>query len=218
MAERHRLAPYHRDRFPSQSLHDVVARLVCDAACLVEKEWHESWAVARKVLRRHRGGPVVDLAGGHGLAAFLILLQDRDTPEARVVDTRVPDSVGRLREVLAVRWPGLVARWRFLPGDLAGASIPTDARLLGIHACGGLTDVILERAVAHAVRVAVLPCCHSRSRQDAGGLDGWLAHDVAVDVVRARRLAEHGFEVHTTTIDDRITPKNRLLIGTPRGR
>ncbi len=215
--DRHRLAPYHKERFPSDTLHDVVARHVCDAACLPEKELHESWAVARKILRRHKGGPVLDLAGGHGLVAFLILLQDRRTPHATVVDPLVPDSAARLREAFAPRWPELVERWRFEPGDLATVDVPVGARLLGIHACGGLTDLVLDRAIATSSRVAVLPCCHSRAKQDAGGLDGWLDHDVAVDVVRARRLAAAGFHVHTTTIDPGITPKNRLLLGTPPG-
>lgn len=215
MAVRHRLAPYHRERFPSDSLHDAVARCVCDAACLAEKEWHESWAVARKVLRRHRGGPVLDLAGGHGLVAFLMLLQDRKTPYATVVDQQLPDSVAKLREALSARWPELVERWRFEPGDLAAVDVDAETRILGIHACGGLTDLVLDRAIATRSRVAVLPCCHSRAKQDAGGLEGWLDHDVAVDVVRARRLADAGFHVHTTTIDAAITPKNRLLLGTP---
>lgn len=171
--------------------------------------------MARKVLRRHRGGPILDLAGGHGLVAFLMLLQDRSTPHATVVDRQVPDSVAKLRAVLAPRWPALVERWRFEAGDLATVDIPDNARLLGIHACGGLTDVVLDRAIATASRVAVLPCCHSRAKQDAGGLEGWLDHDVAVDVVRAQRLAGAGFDVHTSTIDAAITPKNRPLFGTP---
>jgi hypothetical protein len=89
------------------------------------------------------------------------------------------------------------------------------SRALGIHACGGLTDRVLDRAIGTSSRVAVLPCCHSHAKQDTGGLEGWLEPDVAIDVVRARRLAEAGFRVHTTTIDVSITPKNRLLVGTP---
>lgn len=193
-----------------------MARYICDAACLPEKEWYESWAVARKVMRRHRGGPVFDLAGGHGLVAFLILLQDRSTPHATVVDMKVPASVQKLRAVLATRWPDLVERWRFEPGDLTQVDVPDDARLLGIHACGSLTDTVLERAIQTRSRVAVLPCCHSRDKHDSGGLEGWLPHDVAVDVIRARTLAAAGFKVHTATIDASITPKNRLLLGTPQ--
>jgi len=39
---------------------------------------------------------------------------------------------------------------------------------------------------------------------------------MAVDAMRAVRLASHGYRVRTQTIPRAITPKNRLLIGTPR--
>lgn len=212
---RGRLTPHDVGRFPADTLHDTVARLVCDAACLPEKEWHESWAVARKVLRRHRGGPVVDLAGGHGLVGFLVLLQDRSTPRAHVVDRRVPTSAERLRTALGARWPDLAARWVHTEGDLDAPELGGDTRLLGIHACGGLTDRVLDRALQARCRVAVLPCCHSKAKLDAGGLEGWLDHDVAVDATRAARLRAAGYDVHTARIDAAITPKNRLLVGTP---
>jgi hypothetical protein len=38
---------------------------------------------------------------------------------------------------------------------------------------------------------------------------------LAIDVVRAHRLAASGYRVWTQTIPAEITPKNRLLIGAP---
>lgn len=210
-----RLRPADADRFPSEGLFGAVARQICANGALSEKELRESWAVARKVLRRHRGGPVLDLAGGHGLVGWLILLQDRSTPSARVVDRRTPDNAGRLAETLGERWPAVTARWTHQEADLTEIRCTPETRVLGIHACGGLTDRVLDVALAARARVAVLPCCHSRAKQDAGGLTGWLPHDVAVDVLRAGRLRDAGYLVHTALLDPAITPKNRLLIGTP---
>jgi hypothetical protein len=65
------------------------------------------------------------------------------------------------------------------------------------------------------VRVAVLPCCHDLETCDAGDLQGWLDGSLAIDVMRAVRLRQHGYRVWTQTIDASITPKNRLLIGEP---
>jgi hypothetical protein len=39
---------------------------------------------------------------------------------------------------------------------------------------------------------------------------------MAIDVTRARRLVERGYEVHTQLVPETITPKNRLLLGSPR--
>jgi hypothetical protein len=38
---------------------------------------------------------------------------------------------------------------------------------------------------------------------------------LAIDVVRARRLAGQGYQIWTQHIPEDITPKNRLLIGAP---
>jgi hypothetical protein len=211
-SSRSRLTPHHLPEFPDDSLFHSVAREVCNAACLPRKELEESWAVARKVLRRHRGGPVVDLAGGHGLVAFLMLLQDGSTPVATVVDTHVPKSAGRLHSAFSQRWPAVAARWRFQEGDLRSADVGPETRVLGVHACGALTDTILDLAIDAGARVAVLPCCHSTAKLDDGGLGGWLPTDVAIDATRAHRLRTAGYTVHTTTIDPAISPKNRLLM------
>src|SRR5690349_116094 len=57
-----RLTPFDLPRFPSESLFDRLARVVCRAGCLPRKELYEAWEVARRVHRRFRGGRVVDLA------------------------------------------------------------------------------------------------------------------------------------------------------------
>ncbi len=214
-SSRERLGPQHIDSFGEDSLFHAVARQVCLAACLPRKELFESWAVARKVLRRHRGGPVADLAGGHGLVAWLILLQDRSTESARVVDRRIPAYAERLRTTLSARWPAVTARMDWVEGEVADAPITSSHRVLGVHACGSLTDHILDRAVEVSARVAVLPCCHSHAKLDDGNLSGWMDTDLAIDATRAARLRHQGYAVHTTTIDRAITPMNRLLIATP---
>lgn len=146
-------------RFPSQSLFDRLGRAVCEAGCLPRKELYEAWEVARRARRLFRGRRVVDLAGGHGLLAHIMLILDD---------------------------------------------------------CGDLTDRILARAISARVPVAVLPCCQDLAACDAGPLRGWIDGALAVDVMRAVRLEEQGYQVRTQTIPGAITPKNRLLFGQPR--
>jgi hypothetical protein len=94
--------------------------------------------------------------------------------------------------------------------------LPADV-VVSSHACGALTDRVLERAAAARARVAVLPCCHDLATCDAGELAGWLASPVAIDVLRAVRLERQGYRIWTQTIPAAITPQNRLLLGAPRG-
>ena len=210
-----RLTPTKQHRFPGTTLFDVVGRELCGASCMSLKEYRESWEVARRVLRRHRGGRVWDLAGGHGLVGWLILLLDPGATSAVVVDPAIPLCAHRLREALGQRWPDVTARWTFDSSPLGSVVPAPEDRLVGVHACGGLTDQVLDLAIEHRCRVAVLPCCQSTSKDDSGVLGGWMDADLAIDTTRAHRLRQAGFLVQTAVIPVDITPKNRLLFGTP---
>lgn len=87
--------------------------------------------------------------------------------------------------------------------------------VVSAHACGGLTDLVLERAVAARARVAVLPCCHDLKGGDLGGLEGWLDGPLAMDAARVARLRSCGYRAITQRIPGDITPKNRLLLAEP---
>ena len=215
-SSRGRLTERDAGRFPGDTLFDRVARAVCHAGCLPRKELYEAWEMARRVRRRFRGGRVVDLGGGHGMLAQIMLLLDDSSPTAIVVDTAPPPSSAKLRDVLVQAWPRLSGRVTFPAISLDDVAILGSDVVVSSHACGVLTGRVLERAVAARARVAVLPCCHDLSACDAGELAGWLDGPVAVDVVRALRLREQGYRVWTQAIPASITPKNRLLLGEAR--
>jgi hypothetical protein len=209
------LSPRDAVKFPGDTLFERVARVVCEAHCLRRKELYESWAVARRVRRRLRGGRVIELASGHGLTAILLLLLDDSSEQALSVDVNVPASAPRLLDALTQRWPRLAGRVHQEARDLDGVQIDPSDLVVSVHACGALTDRVLERAVAARARVAVLPCCHDADTCDSGGLEGWLDISAAIDATRALRLQEHGYRVHTQLIPAEITPKNRLLVAEP---
>ena len=211
-----RLTTHDLGRFPSGSLFDCLARVVCSAGCLPRKELYEAWEMARRVRRRCRGGRVIDLGGGHGLLAHIMLLLDDTSPEALVVDTALPSSSSRLHAALVDAWPRLSGRIQFRETSMDDVELqPTDV-VVSSHACGSLTDRVLDRAAAGRARIAVLPCCHDLESGDGGALEGWIDGATAIDVMRAVRLQDRGYRVWTQTIPGDITPKNRLLIGVPR--
>jgi SAM-dependent methyltransferase len=203
-------------RFSGATLFDRIARAVCRAGCLPRKELYEAWEVARRLRRRFRGGRVVDLASGHGLLAHLLLLLDDSSREAVAVDRRIPASASRLAACLRETWPRLEGRVRFVEAEVQEFVLDPDDLVVSVHACGGLTDRIIERVLSAGARVAVLPCCHDLREYDDGGLRGWIEGALAQDVMRATRLRQAGYEVYTGRIPRDITPQNRLLLGQPR--
>lgn len=211
-----RLTAHDLGRFPGETLFDRIGRAVCQAGCLPRKELYEAWEVARRARRRFRGGRVVDLGAGHGLLAQIMLILDDTSPAAIAVDATLPASCAKLHAVLVESWPRLRDRVAFEEQALEKIPLEPGDVVVSSHACGALTDVVLDRAVAVGARVAVLPCCHHVGGGDSPDLSGWLDGPLAIDVMRAVRLEQHGYRVWTQSIPGEVTPKNRLLLGQSR--
>jgi len=214
-ASRNRLTDRQLDRFPGESLFDRIARAVCRAGCLPRKELYEAWEVARRVRRRLRGGRVVDLACGHGLLSSILLLLDDSSPAAIGIDRALPSSAARLQAVLEDAWPRLAGRVELRCGELDEVALTAADLVVSVHACGVLTDRVIDLAIAARSKLAVLPCCHDLASGRGAELRGWLDGALAMDVVRAARLQAAGYRVVTQTIPAEITPKNRLLLAEP---
>jgi hypothetical protein len=201
--------------FPGNTLFEKIARAVCMAGTLPAKELYEAWEVARRVRRKYRGGRVVDLASGHGLLSHIMLLLDDSSTEAVAVDSNFPQNACKLSESIIKTWPRLKGRIHYIKSSIQEFEITSDDLVVSIHACGTLTDTVLEKAFKARAKVAVLPCCHDIELSETGGLKGWIDGPLAVDVIRATRLREEGYIVITRKIPVEITPKNRLLMGHP---
>ena len=214
-AHRSRLTRHDLGRFQSNTLFDRIGRTLCEADCAPRKELYEAWEVARRARRRFRGGRILDLACGHALVAQLMLLLDDSSPSALAVDATLPMSAYRVAECLSLAWPRLQGRVHLLEAKLERVEARSDDVIVSCHACGRLTDDVIEIAIAARARVVVLPCCQSTAKCDLGGLAGWLEPSLAIDVTRAGRLRSAGYRVHTQAIPLAITPKNRLLLAEP---
>lgn len=210
-----RLTEKDLGRFAGGTLFERLGRAVCLAGVLPRKELFEAWEVARRVRRRFRGGRVVDLAAGHGLLAHVLLVLDRSSPSAIAVDAVIPPSAARLHEVLADAWPHLRTRVVMRAAPIADVAIAPGDLVVASHACGALTDEVIDRAAAARVPLGVLPCCHDVDTCDAGALTGWVDASLAIDIGRVTRLERAGFHVWTQTIPDSVTPKNRLILAAP---
>ena len=144
-----------------------------------------------------------------------MLLLDDSSPEALVVDPTRPPSADPVSQAIAAAWPRVAGRVRYDTRPLAEVTLAAGDVVVSSHACGALTDLVLEAAAGAGAPVAVLPCCQDAETCDAGPLGGWMDMALAVDTIRALRLEARGYRVWTQTIPDAITPKNRLLLGVP---
>lgn len=212
-SSKNRLTPQQQPLFPGTSLFDAIARAVCRAGVLPRKELHEAWETAKRVRRRFRGGRVLDLACGHGLLAHIMLILDDTSKTALAVDKAIPENARKLSNALIESWPRLKNRIIFQQAPIADITVLPGDIVVSVHACGRLTDLIMDMAIEQHARVAVLPCCHDAKLCAANDLEGWMAPDLAIDAARAFKLRSMGYKIVTQKIPDTITPKNRLLMG-----
>ncbi len=212
-SSKNRLTPGQQSLFPGSSLFDKLARAVCRAGTLPRKELHEAWEMARRVRRRYRGGRVLDLACGHGLLAHIMLILDNSSNSAIAVDNAIPQNAQKLSSALMASWPRLKNRVVYQQIPVQEIAVLADDIVVSAHACGALTDLIIDKAVEQHARVAVLPCCHDAKTSSTGDLEGWMDKSLAVDTARALKLRSAGYRIVTQKIPGDITPKNRLLMG-----
>ncbi len=206
--------------FPGDSLAERVVRELARERALPIKEVAEAFeffAVVRKHLRRTPR--ILDLCSGHGLAGILFAIFERRTEEVLLCDQHRPLHADHVwRACLAVA-PWIEDKVRYVEGKLARTrdSFPRDAAVLGVHACGKLTDTCIEIALELGGPLAVMPCCRSNAVNRAPqGLRQALGEDVAYDVHRTYAIENAGYRVRWREIPAVITPMNRVLIGVPR--
>ena len=212
-SSKNRLTPRQQSFFSGNSLFDKIARAVCRAGTLPRKELYEAWEMAKRVRRRYRGGRIIDLACGHGLLAHIMLILDDSSKTAIAVDKKIPLNAGKLSNALITSWPRLKNRVIYKEVPVQEITILPDDIVLSAHACGSLTDLIIDKAIEQHARVAVLPCCHDLKESSTDGLEGWMDKTLAVDTVRVMRLRSKGYQIVAHKIPNDITPKNRLLMG-----
>jgi hypothetical protein len=142
-----------------------------------------------------------------------MVLIDDSSPSAMCVDTRKPASASTLATAIVEAWPRLAGRVTWVEGRLEDVEVTASDVVVSAHACGALTDRILDKAIAAGAAVCVLPCCQQVDPHHP--LAGWLDPALGIDVDRAARLRAAGYDVRTQHIPVEITPKNRLMIARP---
>lgn len=251
-----KLAPRHIRQFDRSStnnycdvLFDEFAKAVCNAGVVARKEVFETWASALyihyffftqknniKTVRR-----VADIAAGHGLLAWALLILDDEYRKlnesdlapltAFCLDVKMPKSAELIQTSMLETFPYLEEQFDYVEGRLEQL-IPHDSCLLaGVHACGTLSDVLVSTAADHGVSLALVPCCHSRKATVLRACASRFAREQyeailntkgkipdlvnRLDAARIVALQNSGMDVVEASIPNLFTDKNRLIMATP---
>jgi hypothetical protein len=164
------------------------------------------------VRRAVRAPAVVDLCCGHGLVGMLYGIHHRDVHTVHLVDRVRPASVDRILAALDPVAPWLRPKVTYAEARIEAVPLPPGAALLGIHACGGATDAVIERAIGGHHPVALLPCCHAeRLLPGPKTLGSALGLALATDIHRTYRLDAAGYRTRWSALPEAITPMNRVI-------
>lgn len=169
---------------------------------------------------------VHDLCAGHGLTGMLFAACN--PPRAgrvvrtRLVDISEPAAHSVLKNLITEVCPWMKDEVQFYPYSL-NEYLGIDSKsacpvVIATHACGSLTDDVLDQAVAmKACGIAVMPCCYTGTDKGSPfGIKRSLGVAWAADIRRSYLLDSSGYHVDYTTIPREITPLNRIVLGEER--
>lgn len=239
---RRKLKRKHKHLFPTTNDDDyflnvfhTLARIACETEVVPRKELFETYSAALYI---HNHFPdckrIADLAGGHGLLSWFLLVLD-PTRSAIVVDCCMPSSAERIQTAMQHEFPNL--DWTYVVSDLKGVQAHPSTLLVSVHACASLSDRLVDLAIQGGAPLALAPCCHtirtnkgyrpplysslttdSVSRMvnaiSNNNKDSRSMADV-LDEIRCRTLEQEGYCVQEAALPSMFTPKNRLILANP---
>jgi len=219
---RRRLRPGNKKDFDETTVFGSFACVVCDLNCVPRKELFETWAMAAYVQEHFPNAKrFCDMAAGHGLLAWALLVLGNGDRSAICVDIRMPNAADKVAAAMVARWPHLESKLDYVQGKLEGVVPSPDTLLVGVHCCHVLSDAIVYLAIRGNSPLALVPCCHAKKcltkllkDEFAAGKTGYTLAEF-IDFHRMQKLKNAGFSIHVATIPETYTPKNQLIIARP---
>jgi hypothetical protein len=199
-----------------------IARLICTSKSIRLKELLESVEFYLKI-KKHlaKTKKVKDLCCGHGLVGLLIACLEEQVEEVELIDIRFTPAHQRLYDSLLGSYPQLQSKLKRREAKLSdllkAQEQITDCFLLGVHACGQQSDLLLDLSKKHHLPSAIMPCCYPpKIKEKYEFLRDILGVVLTLDIQRTQELQALGFQVQWLAISPKITQMNRLILSLPQ--
>ena len=183
------------------------------------KEFYESlFAIDRLEPELSRAKVLYEIGAGHGMFGIFAALVFPNIERVYALDQNIPPSRDGILERLAVDHPWLKTKARVIEAPLGGVLPPPDALLVGIHACGALTDGLAEMAQRVRAPFAVVPCCEERTQLPKELRDSVPSEAIAdsVNALRLERWRSWDYALEERALPARVTGRNRVFVAAPR--
>ena len=96
---------------------------------------------------------------------------------------------------------------------------PTECGVVGCHVCNALSDELIDECLNAKVEFCIMGCCHGSTSKQGKAIkqsakELGVSLGMLVDTARFGIIAQReGYIAKIRTIDESITPENRILIG-----
>mmetsp|Transcript_25555 Transcript_25555/g.60437 ORF Transcript_25555/g.60437 Transcript_25555/m.60437 type:complete len:554 (-) Transcript_25555:1142-2803(-) len=227
--------------------------MACRTGVVPRKEFLETFAAAVYINEKFPHiTRFADVAAGHGLLSWFLLVLSDDINAGRspltmkkkeqkkkkstaiCIDRRMPGSAEKIADVMLEMYPHLKSRWCYVEADLAAIETHPTTLLVSVHACGSLSDRIIEMAIDGNAPLALVPCCHTIKAKKGYQPHPLIKMDVSdvesvartlmkenngvtlgdvVDQVRHDTLLKAGYDVEECMLPEKFTKQNRLILG-----
>ncbi len=191
------------------------------ALCQVNRkeyfETRESFRKSIKILRKSTGiktfKNIYDCCSGHTFNAFYAL-SHQYAKYATVFDRRFPRAAQELQGWYSRYLP----RIQYVEENIFTHeyNLEPHSLVFSIHPCRALAFRVAEIAIQNSLPCVIVPCCPGGSQKipwlDAyPGINHYDKHAMKV----AEYLSSHGYIIKIKEINEKYTPRNKIIIGIP---
>jgi hypothetical protein len=112
----------------------------------------------------------------------------------------MPPSAEAIESAMLRKWTHLSERFDFVQGSLEQLELHNSCLLASVHACAGLSDILVAIAAQSGAPIALVPCCHSRKKLNGASVFAKAEYHAIMNAQTVPDLAERLDEARCTAL------------------